>query len=148
MKGNIDLVTGLFKNQIEKYGDLLVNLYTKVKKGGALTTNVRERKALYRLADQYQDILVKKSVNKNKANKNLDRDKIIDILPEINFTELVNGIKKNIVVQQMTQWGGSTNYQSNIVRSTHKSSKRLSPLYQDYISYKSSQLSNTGWDFN
>ena len=82
MTENIDLVTGLIKNKIEKYGDLLVNLYTKVKKGGALTTNARERKALYKLADQYQDSLIKKSVNKDK-NKNT-----VAILPEINFNRI------------------------------------------------------------
>ena len=38
LKNALDLIKGIIKKQFTKYGDLLVNLYEKSKKGGALKT--------------------------------------------------------------------------------------------------------------
>ena len=119
----IDLIKGVLKTNLETYGDLLVTLYHKVKKGGALTTTPSEREVLYKLANKYQSKL-KKNNNNNKNNP----------LSEIDFSNLVKGIGDNIVVKQMVQWGGSEK-NLNKYHKYHQKSKRLKILYLDYINY-------------
>ena len=120
----IDLIKGVLKTNLETYGDLLVTLYHKVKKGGALTTTPSERGALYKLANKYQSKLKNNNKNNNKNNKNP--------LSEIDFSNLVKGIGDNIVVKQMVQWGGSEK-NLNKYHKYHQKSKRLKVLYLDYI---------------
>ena len=124
---NTNLIKAIVKTQMEKYGDLLVNLYQKVKKGGALTTTDNEKKALYNLAENYSNL--------RGGNSPVN---------EIDFTNLVRSIKQNKPLQQMIQWGGTLVINNNC-RSLDKASKRLKPLYWDYLlHYRSSQLSTVG----
>jgi len=105
---------------------LLVNLYQKVKEGGALTTTDNEKKALYNLAENYSNL--------RGGNTPVN---------EIDFTNLVRNIKQNKPLQQMIQWGGSSIINND--RSLTKASKRLQPLYLDYLlHYRSSQSSTVG----
>ncbi len=125
LPGHLNLLKGLVKTQLEKYGDELVNLYQKVKRGGALTTSKEERQALYNLADKYQ--IMRGNTNPINAAE---------------FTGLVNSIKENVALKQMVQWGGGTD---GLKQKNTKPSKRLAPLYQDYLlNYKSSQFSTDG----
>ena len=87
---NTNLIKAIVKTQMEKYGDLLVNLYQKVKNGGALTTTDNEKKALYNLAENYSNL--------RGGNTPVN---------EIDFTNLVRNIKQNKPLQQMIQWGGT-----------------------------------------
>jgi hypothetical protein len=123
---NTNLIKAIVKTQMEKYGDLLVNLYQKVKEGGALTTTDNEKKALYNLAENYSNL--------RGGNTPVN---------EIDFTNLVRNIKQNKPLQQMIQWGGSSIFNNG--RSLTKASKRLQPLYLDYLlHYRSSQSSTVG----
>ena len=127
---NTNLIKAIVKTQMEKYGDLLVNLYQKVKNGGALTTTDNEKKALYNLAERYTDLRGGTSpVN------------------EIDFTNLVRSIKQNKPLRQMIQWGGTTMTNTKLAKEAKvaKESNRLHPLYCEYlIHYRSSQLSTDG----
>ena len=120
---NVDLIKGLVKNNMKKYGDLLVNLYEKVKGGGALETTSQERKILYSMANRYGQLQgFTKPIN------------------EVGFTNLFNAIRDNVVLQQMVQWGGGKNL--NMINTTrprnpryhNSSSIRVKPLYRNYIS--------------
>ncbi len=122
----MDLITGIVKSNLEHYGDHLVNLYQKVKVGGALQTTEREKAALFNITDQYQLIRGEK-------------DQPID---ELSFTRIFNKLNQNTALRQMVQWGGG----GAVKPKKLVVSKRLHPIYLDYLDYKSSQLSTTGID--
>ncbi len=116
----MDLITGLVKSHLEHYGDQLVNLYQKVKVGGALQTTDREKAALFHIADHYQQV-------KGKKGRPVD---------ELTFTSIFNNLNQNTALRQMVQWGGAGLKPKKIVVS-----RRLHPIYLDYLDYRSSQLS-------
>lgn len=109
MGDHLNLIRGSIKRYITHYGDLLVNLYAKVKVGGALDTTKQEREAIYRLADRYQQM-------GGREDKPMS---------EKRFTELVRSIPKLHTVELPVQTGGS---------GYREPSRRVSVLYYDYLS--------------
>lgn len=142
---NVDLIKGLVKDKMRKYGDLLVNLYEKVKKGGALETTIQEKKVIFKMANKYGDL-----------------QGVVTPISQVDFSNIFNGIRNNVVIKQMVQWGGvrgeghkggfgirrDKSTRETLLREYkldkidklnndnryHKvGSKRLEPLYNDYI---------------
>ena len=112
MSDHFNLLTGAIKQYITKYGDYLVDVYQKVKVGGALRTSKQERDAVFRLAHKYQQF-------GGQANRPMS---------ERNFTQMVRSIPTITGRNRPHQSGGGFHRPVS-----NQPSRRLRPIYRDYL---------------